>query len=609
MITIRRALLFVCVLLVTGPLVLFWAWPQSHVLDRRIEEARDQHLLVARTLSKALERYRTDLISAVSQVELFGSHALSAQTVSRASLSSVHVRHISLVEPASGQRIHGIDGSAKAPLTAIDRDQLDRLTKLTGVPGLHMTGVSLDADNLPVLHAVRSLGSHLMVATIATSYISDLGRSIKFGVGGRAIIVDQFGQTLSVPETTSLSVAQDLSAAPVVQRMIAGEAGVTTFAGPMFGTPMLAGFTSVAGAGWGVIIAQPVAELLQTANSVRDQMATVFSVGLILAALIAIRAGIIITAPLERLNEIARRMSDGNLDVLVEPCHRFAPTELRTLTGTFTEMAQKLSIANRQRAELQLRAEKANEAKSDFVRTVTHELRSPVNAIIGFSELLIGRNSATIAPDVREAYLSDINVGGRHLLSLVNDLLDLARAESGQYQLIEDVFWLDEITRRATRYCETQARERQISLYSVFEGDPPAIFGDERVLFQSLLNLITNAVRYGRSGGTIRIDVSEPTHRGISIVVTDDGPGIAQEDLGRVMRPFERAINPQAPSVRGSGLGLPIVRQFIELHGGTFELLSVVGEGTRARIILPASRIRQNDDPVAACHGVVAKAA
>ena len=164
--------------------------------------------------------------------------------------------------------------------------------------------------------------------------------------------------------------------------------------------------------------------------------------------------------------------------------------------------------------------------------------------------------------------------------------------ETGQYDLIENEFWIDEITQRATRYVETQATEREVEVDVIFDGEPPKVLADERALFQVLLNLLSNAVRYGRVGGRVEVETRTLPDSRVQISVTDDGPGIAPEDLERVMMPFQRAVTIANSGTQGSGLGLPIVKQFIELHGGEFVLSSEIGEGTRALIILPAARVR-----------------
>ncbi len=344
-------------------------------------------------------------------------------------------------------------------------------------------------------------------------------------------------------------------------------------------------------------------------SRVSEHMYLVISIGLLLAALAALRIGLIITTQLDRLGETARLMAQGHFDVRVARASRWSPAEVVSLSDTFNDMAAKLTELRSHGVALRKQAEEASASKTAFVNTVTHELRTPVNAIVGFADLLTSRAGGNLSPGIREGYLRDISAGWRHLLALVNDLLDLSRAESGHYQLIEDIFWLDEIAHRAIRYVETEARERQVTVEVRFHGEPPSVRGDERALFQALLNLVNNAVRYGHRGGVVTIDVAKPTSQGIVIVVSDDGPGIAPADVARVMLPFERAHLAGAEPTRGSGLGLPIVRQLIELHGGTFELTSVFGEGTRASIMLPAGRVGLDDERVAALETVVAKAA
>jgi two-component system, cell cycle sensor histidine kinase PleC len=346
----------------------------------------------------------------------------------------------------------------------------------------------------------------------------------------------------------------------------------------------------------GLLVTGPIAlfwlwPAAQPEAALHTHVFSVLSFGLLLAALVAIRAGIILTDPLMRLNESAKQIAEGRFDVRIVQNSHTTPRELLQLTNSFNNMAAKLADLSARSGALRERAEKASESKSQFVRTVTHELRQPVNAIIGFSELLTGRGAAKLTLEARDSYLRDINAGARHLLSLVNDLLDLAKMESGQYELIEDEFWIDEITRRACRYVEAQARENGIDVAVTFDGDPPLIRADERAMFQVLLNLVSNGVRYGNRGGHVTMDTRRMSDGSVQIVVADNGPGIAPQDLARVMLPFQRVQSSAKAGVQGSGLGLPIVKQFVELHGGTFELSSIVGAGTTARIILPGHRV------------------
>lgn len=313
-------------------------------------------------------------------------------------------------------------------------------------------------------------------------------------------------------------------------------------------------------------------------------MPSIIAAALLIAALVAIRVGLIIVGPIDALHHAAQRMAEGDLTVRAPAADRLAPRELHALTATFNEMAASVARSREQ-------VERANSSKSEFVRMVTHELRSPVSAIIGFSELLSGRNGARLPPEARDSYLRDINAGAKHLLALVNDLLDLAKAEAGQYELADDEVWLDEIMHRAVRYVEPQARERQMQVSVVLKGEAPCVRGDERALFQVLLNLASNAVRYGRTGGSVNITYEWTETQDCIVAVRDDGPGIDADDLQRVMLPFQRAKGVGDDGASGSGLGLPIVKKLVELHGGSFRLLSTAGAGTTARVLLPASRV------------------
>ncbi len=559
--------------------------------EHEANEARQYHLLIARTVSRTLERYHQDLVNAFNYVSAAPVERMSANIDNRM-LRSLNIRHIAVIDPSTGQASSVIEGTRQAPALPLPASEITRLRSIAGDDNTAASGASIDADGTPVLTLVRRSGPNLIMALVDTTYIAELGRQIRFGEQGHMVIVDTAGRALAHPDLAWERSARDLSSLGIVKRMLAGEAGVTEFFSPAFGADMIAGFAPVRGAGWGVMVPQPVTEMRKAASNVQQRVFTIFASGLLLAALIAIRAGIIITAPLNQLTASARKMAEGDLDVRVELDTRRTPLELAVLTQSFNNMAERLAELGRRSTDLRERAEKANSSKTEFVRTVTHELRQPVNAILGFSELLTGRNATKITPEMRDSYLRDINAGARHMLSLVNDLLDLAKMESGQYELVEVDFWVDEITRRASRYVETMARERGIEVSVAFEGEPPLIHGDERALFQALLNLVSNAVRYGNRGGAVSIETKSTATGNVEIVVSDDGPGIAPEDLDRVMLPFQRIHTECTAGVSGTGLGLPIVKRFVELHGGTFSLSSVLGQGTRARITLPSNRVR-----------------
>lgn len=318
---------------------------------------------------------------------------------------------------------------------------------------------------------------------------------------------------------------------------------------------------------------------------------SVFAIGLLAATLVALRLGLVIVRPMREMIEVVRRRQSGDTAARMAVSGAHVPSEIRALQEAFNAMADNNDEARRCESEARQAAETESRAKSDFLRFVTHELRSPTNAIIGFGELLASERHGPLgAPGYRE-HVRDIVTGSRHLLSLINDLLDLSKIEAGQYPLSLEPVGIDELIERCCRYLRPCVLERQITLRSHYPGAIPALMVDERAMFQALLNLATNAVRYGFDGGSVMMSARMLADGSIEIVVEDDGPGIAAADLLRVMEPFQRVDSPDTRHIQGTGLGLPIVKRLIELHGGTFTLDSEPGCGTRARIHLQAAAV------------------
>lgn len=234
-------------------------------------------------------------------------------------------------------------------------------------------------------------------------------------------------------------------------------------------------------------------------------------------------------------------------------------------------------------------AEMANRAKSEFLANMSHELRTPLNAIVGFAEIV---STEVFGPMVEKKYLEyikDIHSSGLHLLSIINDVLDMAKIESGKLQLANERVRISEIVKDTLLMVREQAQNRNIEL-AVSPPDEELIFmGDERALKQALLNVATNAVKFSRDGGKVDIRTARDAENRLILEVEDQGIGMSKEAMARVMQPFEQADSSTTRSHGGTGLGLPIAKGLTEALGGTLTLESCLGEGTRVRIRLPAS--------------------
>ena len=240
------------------------------------------------------------------------------------------------------------------------------------------------------------------------------------------------------------------------------------------------------------------------------------------------------------------------------------------------------------------RAERASAAKSRFLANMSHELRTPLNAIIGFSEMMRTEALGPVGSPRYRAYADDINRSGMHLLGLINDLLDLSKIEAGKMELAEGLLELPRLVQDCLLLLREVARRGKVELAAELPADLPLLWGDERKLKQVLLNLLGNAVKFTSEGGTVALRAESESAGGFVIAVSDTGIGIAREHLATVLEPFGqvRQLEGEPQQPHGTGLGLPLSKALVELHGGKLEIASVPGQGTTIRLRLPPERWR-----------------
>ena len=239
-------------------------------------------------------------------------------------------------------------------------------------------------------------------------------------------------------------------------------------------------------------------------------------------------------------------------------------------------------------------AEAANQAKSAFLATMSHELRTPLNAIIGFSQLLEHQAQERDDTDKVKEYVGHIRESGEHLLAVINDILDLSRVEAGQAALSESAIDVAELIRRTAKLLEAKVRDGGLSLQLDLPEELPHLLGDERALKQILLNLVANALKFTEPGGKVVVSLA-PAGDELELSVSDSGIGIATEDHQRIFEPFVQAESALNRRYEGTGLGLPLVKSLVELHGGRIGLQSAPGQGTRVRLFFPAGRLLRED--------------
>lgn len=261
-----------------------------------------------------------------------------------------------------------------------------------------------------------------------------------------------------------------------------------------------------------------------------------------------------------------------------------------TVPATFVFVSQRTDLrrARDQLAAARDSAVSSERAKMQFFSNMSHELRTPLNAIIGFSEML--GSDLFVAKRVEYAHL--IHKSGKHLLSLVNDLLDLSRIDAGKLELHEEDIDVAELVNECADTVTPRVRERELRLIRSVATDMPMFYADRRAVVQILLNLLTNAVKFTEPGGTVEVFAAIEPSGELVLGVRDEGIGIAEDNLQRVFERFGQARHDAIAIEKGTGLGLPIVKGLVETHGGRVAMTSTLGEGTTVTCRFPSERLR-----------------
>jgi len=255
-------------------------------------------------------------------------------------------------------------------------------------------------------------------------------------------------------------------------------------------------------------------------------------------------------------------------------------------------------ITDRKQAEDALQAalaeaERANSTKSHFLATMSHEFRTPLNAILGFSEMLRGQYFGPLGADTYTEYANDIHSSGKHMLALVNDVLDISTIEAGKRFLVKETIAIEDVLKHCIRDVEKSADDNNINLVLEVLGDLPSLYADGRSVTQIIQNLLSNAIKFTDQKGTIVIS-AEATDGKMKISVKDTGMGIPADQLPNITEPFSQADSNPHRTQEGTGLGLSIVKSLVEAHDGTLEIISDLGKGTTVTVTFPVGSTEQS---------------
>ena len=251
------------------------------------------------------------------------------------------------------------------------------------------------------------------------------------------------------------------------------------------------------------------------------------------------------------------------------------------------DLARELEETRDDALKKRFEAETANASKTAFLANMSHELRTPLNAILGFSEIIAQECFGPVGSRRYRDYANDIHSSGAHLLSLINDLLDVAKIEAGRMEISPHPLDARRTFDIALKLAGSKASEKGQTLTIGVETSAPPLHADERALKQILINLVSNAVKFTPQGGRIQVLASKARDGGFQIMVRDNGPGIPRDKLDRIFTPFSQVDNRYDRQAGGTGLGLALVRGLAELHGGRAWIESDEGAGCTAYVVLP----------------------
>ena len=236
-------------------------------------------------------------------------------------------------------------------------------------------------------------------------------------------------------------------------------------------------------------------------------------------------------------------------------------------------------------------ANAANQAKSEFLAAISHELRTPLNAIIGFSEVMQSEALGPIGSPKYQEFARDISASGQHLLDLINDILDLSKIPSGNAMLWEDDIEVSDVIRSVLKMVEEEANGKNVKLELECPDELPKLHADRRKLKQILINLLANAIKFTETGGKIMIRTWCEAASGHVFQIIDNGIGIAPKDIPKTLAKFDQVDSDLNRKYKGAGLGLPLTKVLVDLHGGCLDLQSEIGIGTTVTVRFPADRM------------------
>ena len=450
-------------------------------------------------------------------------------------------------------------------------------------------------------------GRGVVVAEVDLRFVDDVISQTRVGEAGYGYAIDSRGLVIAHPEPNVVLKRTSFASLPQVQAALEGadpDASSVTIGQDPDGGEVLSAFETIDQLGWRVFVEEPLSEAFAPLDSTIRRTALLLVLFLALAIGTSVVLARRLARPIVAMQEAAARIGAGALDqrieagrgdelgALAEEFNRMAAQLQESYAGLeqkVDERTQELATALAELDEKSRELETASLHKSEFLANMSHELRTPLNAIIGFSQVL--REGMVGEVNAKQAeYLDDILSSGNHLLSLINDVLDLSKVEAGQVELELAPFSLQEALERGVVMVRERATKDGVSLTLAPASESGLVPGDERRVRQVIFNLLSNAVKFTPEGGSVDVWTTRVNGE-VRVSVCDTGPGIAPGDQERIFEEFQQT-EAGLEQREGTGLGLALSKRLVELHGGRIWVESEPGSGSTFTFSLPIGGAR-----------------
>lgn len=574
-----RSYIFFSMLVLVAILVAFMLYEREQsAFDRELARVEQSHLVIAQNLASTITRYVDDMKATFDVVIENDDQDWSLETL-EGLLSPYEIELLGVLDnPQDEVRVIYSDGMEVPSLEVLKR------LKDRAVTGESKITEVMQISGVPYLFVVRREATEqVYFAAFNTSYLISEQKDIAIGELGHSMIVDHLGRVLAHPKPHLALHSVDVSRLPVVKRMMKRETGVMQFFAPPLKADVIAGYTYVPTTGWGVMVPQPIEELWAASSVEPGDLART----LILLCVVAVVASWVLSGmliqPLRRLSETVKNVRDGDRGSRVPEFNFLVPRELRSMRNFLNDLLASWTHSEALMKDALISAGEANSKKSEAIAVLSHEMRTPLNGILGAISLIdCGSLDAS-----QKKYLDISKQSANTLLGHVNHVLEVSRLENAKVKIKREAFNLDELLSGIVKENTAQAEKCGTTLsLSPFKGVPRGIVTDRSKLQDIVSNLVANAVKFTK-GGKVELWVSVTSEGLLDIRVTDTGPGISKTALASIFEPFSVAHSGYDREHEGTGLGLCIAARTTEALGGNISVISNIGKGSEFRALIP----------------------